>query len=220
MATVTELNLADLETFGEVLEALGGISPDRVRLKPRFGTATEADLEAVNNEGRGIYERIDGVLVSKPLGKLESILAGALIAILRAFVMPRRLGIVTAPDGPMRLAPTTTRFPDVAFISWDSIPAGPLSERLLADVVPDLAIEVLSPSNTRAEMARKRRESFAAGVKLVWEFNPADRTVAVFVGPEHPIVLDATQTLDGGDVLPGFALPLAELFGELERPEA
>ena len=60
----------------------------------------------------------------------------------------------------MRLSPTIVRAPDVAFISWGRVPAGPLTERALAEAVPDLAIEVLSPSNTKAEMARKRREYF------------------------------------------------------------
>ncbi len=69
-------------------------------------------------------------------------------------------------------------------------------------------------------MARKRREYFEAGVRLVWEVDPGARTVAVFDAPEHSTMLDASKTLDGGDVLPGFALPLADLFGELDRQGA
>ena len=82
----------------------------------------------------------------------------------------------------MRLAPTVFRAPDVAFISWGRIPGGPLSEAALAEVVPDLAVEVLSPSNTKAEMSRKRREYFEAGVRLVWEVDPRTRTVSVLRG--------------------------------------
>ena len=66
-------------------------------------------------------------------------------------------------------------------------------------------------------MARKRRENFAFGVRLVWEIDPVTRTVAVFDAPDHSRLLDDSQILDGGDVLPGFALPLADLFGELDR---
>ncbi len=66
-------------------------------------------------------------------------------------------------------------------------------------------------------MARKRHEYFQAGVQLVWEVDPRARTVAVYESSEHPTMLDASQTLDGGEVLPGFALPLADLFGELYR---
>ncbi len=215
MATAPPLE--EYPTIEDVLHALGGIEPVRVRFGPARGPATEADLIAINDRKRGIFELVDGVLVEKPMGKLESLLAGAIIAILRNFIIPRDLGIVTAPDGMMRLAPGLLRAPDVSFISWARIHEGPITEELLADIVPDLAVEVLSPSNRKAEMARKRREYFAAGVRLVWEVEPRSRTVTVYDSPEHSAVLDDSMTFDGGDVLPGFALPLVELFAELNR---
>ena len=220
MATATEPLLSEILTLDDLLEHLGGISPSRVRFRPTLGTATEADLIEVNAGKRGIFELVDGVLVEKPMGKVESLLAGAIIAILRSFVIPRNLGIITVPDGMMRLAPANFRAPDISFIAWQRVPEGPLSEDSLADVVPDLAVEVLSPSNTKAEMARKRREYFAAGVQLVWEVNPRSRTVTVYNEPEQSTILDATMTLDGGEVLPGFLLPLADLLGELDRQRA
>jgi len=72
-------------------------------------------------------------------------------------------------------------------------------------------------SNTKAEMNRKRQEYFQAGVRLVWEIDPDARTVAVYTGPEQCTTLTQDQTLDGGDVLPGFTLSLRELFAELGR---
>jgi Uma2 family endonuclease len=216
-ATKTETTLESLETLEDLLEALGGISPRRVRLRPKFGTATEKDLIAVNAAKQGIFELVDGVLVEKSMGKLESLLAAAILAILRGFIQPRNLGIITAPDGMMRLTPTISRAPDASFISWARIPPGPLSEDSLAEIVPDLAVEVLSPSNTKAEMARKRREYFGAGVRLVWEVDPRARTVTVYESPDQWTILDASMSLDGGAVLPGFVLPLSELFGELDR---
>ena len=215
MATATRLE--GFQTLEDLLGALGGIAPTRVRFHPMPGTATGSDLIEINARGQGIFELVDGILVEKVMGKMESLLAGAIIAILRGFVLPRNLGIVTAPDGMMRLAPAIFRAPDIAFITWGRIPGGQLSEDSLAEVVPDLAIGVLSPSNTKAEMARKRREYFEAGVRLVWEVDPRSRTVAVFDTPDHSTSLDESQTLDGGEVLPGFALPLADLFGELQR---
>jgi len=215
MATATRLE--EFQTLDDLLGALGGVAPTRVRLNPMPGTATGADLDEINRRKRGIFELVEGVLVEKPMGKLESLLAGAIIAILCAFVLPRNLGIITAPDGMMRLAPTIYRAPDIAFISWARIPGGHLTEEALAEAIPDLAIEVLSPSNTKAEMARKRREYLEAGVRLVWEVDPKTRTVAVYDAPERSTVLDITQTLDGGAVLPGFLLPLADLFEELDR---
>jgi Uma2 family endonuclease len=217
MATVTEAPLASIFTLDDLLEHLGGISPSRVRFRPMPGTATEADLVTANARKEAIYELVDGVLVEKGMGKLESLLAGAIIAILRGFVLPQNLGIITAPDGMIRLTPTLFRAPDIAFISWGRIPGGQLSEDSLAEVVPDLPVEVLSPSNTKKEMARKRREYFQSGVRLVWEVDPRARTVTVFESLDQSKVLDRSMILDGGDILPGFALPLAELFGELDR---
>src|SRR5205085_207857 len=82
----------------------------------------------------------------------------------------------------------------------------------VAGFAPDLAIEILSKSNTRAEMARKRRAYFAGGTRAVWEINPRRRTVTVYTNPISSDRLIETDTLDGGDVLPGFKLRLSELF--------
>ena len=209
--------IGESETIAALLAGLGDIDPTRIRFRPTPGTATGADLVALNVRRRGIFELVAGVLVAKPTGKLESLLAGSIIALLRAFVIPRNLGIITAPDALMRLGPDTYRVPAIAFIAWARIPAGPVTEESLAAVVPDLAIEVLSPSHTRSEMARKRREYFAAGVRLVWEVDPRTRTVAIYDPHGSPTLLDVTMNLDGANVLPGFRLPVANLFAELDR---
>jgi Uma2 family endonuclease len=215
MAITTTLEA--FQTIEDLLEALGGIAPSRVRLHPPPGTATEADLVAFNARKLTICELVDGVLVEKGMGYEESNLGILLAGFLNAFVIPRNLGIVSGADGMMRLFPGLVREPDVAFASWDRIPGRRRPKTPIAGFVPDLAVEVLSRSNTKAEMARKRREYFAAGVRLVWEVNPRTRKVAVFDTPDHSMLLNASQTLDGGDVLPGFALPLVELFSELDR---
>ncbi len=222
MATATETTTAleSLETLKDLLESLGGISPGRVRFRPKFGTATEADLIEINARKKGIFELVDGVLVEKGMGYTESALALVVAGYLRAFVIGHNLGIVTGADGMMRLFPGLVREPDVAFASWDRIPGRTYPKEPIAGFAPDLAVEVLSISNTPAEMARKRREYFAAGVRLVWEVDPRARTVVVFDGPEQSTLLDASMTLEGGDVLPGFALPLTDLFGELDRQGA
>jgi Uma2 family endonuclease len=217
MATATEALPVTWETAEDLLDHLGGISPSRVRLRPFPGTATEADLIEANDRKLRIYELVDGILVEKGMGYTESALGGFILSILQAFVIPRNLGIVSGADGMMRLYPGLVREPDVAYASWDRIPERRYPTEPIAGFAPDLAIEVLSISNTPAEMARKRREYFAAGVRLVWEVDPRARTVAVFESPEKPTVLDASRSLDGGDVLPGFVLPLADLFGELDR---
>lgn len=220
MATATESPTMTWETAEDLLNDLGGIAPSRVRIKPPLGMATEADLIGVNAEKKGIFELVGGVLVEKGMGYTESALALVLAGYLRAFVIAHNLGVVSGADGMMRLFPGLVREPDVAFTSWDRIPSRRFPTEPIASFVPDLAVEVLSLSNTPAEMARKRREYFQAGVRLVWEVDPRSRTVAVYDEPERSTLLDASQTLDGGDVLPGFLLPLADLFGELDRQGA
>jgi len=199
------------------LGPLGGVAPSRVRFHPTPGTATEADLIAVNARKQGICELVDGILVEKAMGYTESVLALWLGGMLNAFVTPRNLGIVSGADGMMRLFPRLVRVPDLGFASWDRIPDRRMPTTPVAGFAPDLAVEVLSLSNTKAEMTRKRREYFKAGVRLVWEVDPRARIVKVYDDPKRSIVLDASMTLDGGAVLPGFALPLIDLFRELDR---
>jgi Uma2 family endonuclease len=207
-------------TLADLLEQMGDIPPERIRLRPFPGTATEQDVLAIGNRENRLYELVDGVLVEKAMGLRESLLACVLIRVLGNFVVPRNLGLVSGEAGTVRLFPGLVRIPDVAFISWDRLPERRVPAAPIPDLVPDLAVEVLSESNTAAEMARKRREYFAAGVRLVWEVDPASRTVTVYTSAEKSTELDESQTLDGGAVLPGFALPLRELFAELDRQGA
>jgi Uma2 family endonuclease len=218
MATATTERT--LQNVTEILEGLGGISPDRVRLKKPLGLATEADLIEVNGGNETRCELVDGMLVEKGMGYNESDLALVLAGYLRAFIIPRNLGLLTGEAGMMRLVPGLIRIPDLAFASWDRIPGRRRPTEPVAGFAPDLAVEVLSLSNTPAEMARKRREYFEAGVRLVWEVDPRARTVDVYDSPEHSTRLDQSRTLEGGEVLPGFALPLADLFGEFDRQGA
>ncbi len=204
-------------TIADLLRDLGDVQPGRVRLHPLPGTATEQDLLARNARGP-LCELVDGTLVEKPMGFRESVIASALIRILGQFVVGGNLGLVTAPDGSVRLYQGIVRLPDVAYVSWGRLPEGRVPQEAIPDLAPDLVIEVLSSGNSPGEMARKRREYFAAGVRLAWEIDPRKRTASVYLGPDEPVaVLSEADRLEGGDVLPGFVLPLAELFAELDR---
>jgi len=205
-----------IHTLADLLDYLG-VSPKRVRYPPSPGQATEKDvLEIQAREGR-LYELVKGVLVEKVMGFQESVLAAALVGFLWGFVRPRKLGLVALPDGLMRLAPRLVLIPDVSFTSWDRIPGRRMPKKPIPNLVPDLAVEVLSPSNTRKEMARKREDYFTAGVRLVWEVNPKTRIIEVYTAPDQFTRLGEEDTLEGGEVLPGFALRLRELFGELDE---
>ena len=214
----TTLEATELETLADFIDRLGGIPLRRVRIHPPPGTATEADLLKVLAKRRGgIYELVDATLVEKAMGYRESCLAGTLIMLLRKHVDPKNLGLVSGPDGLMRLYSGLVRIPEVAFASWDRIPGRKVPIEPIPDLVPDLAIEVLSEGNTPAEMSRKCREYFAAGVRLVWLIDPATRTAVVHLSAEEFSHHDADGTLDGGNVLPGLTVPLGPLFAELDR---
>ena len=209
-------NASALKTLEDVVRELGDIPLNRIISKPAPGTAIESDVVALESHDC-LCELVDGVLVEKAMGYLESILAMALGRHLSEFVTSNNLGFVSGSDGMVRLFPGLIRIPDIAYASWARFPDGQLPQDAIADLAPDLAVEVLSRSNTAAEMERKRQEYFDAGVRLVWAVDPRDRTVTVFSSTTESQTIDASATLSGGDVLPGFSLPLAELFGELDR---
>lgn len=213
-ATTTHTTIV---TLADLLKQLGGIAPERVRFRPAPGAATEEDMLAIHDREGRLYELIDGVLVEKAMGLRESYLAIVLSTILWNFVQSRNLGLVTGEAGMIRLMAGLVRIPDVAFISWSRLPDQCVPTEPVPALAPDLAVEVLSAGNTPEEMARKRQEYFAAGVHVVWQVDPNARTVEVFTAPDQSTVLHETQTLTGGPVLPGFTLPLQELFGTLDR---
>ncbi|HEY8505263.1 MAG TPA: Uma2 family endonuclease [Gemmataceae bacterium] len=204
------------ETVAELLDRFGYVPPERILLRP--SPATEADvLRLMEAPRKRLCELIDGVLVEKPTGFNESTLAGYLYVLLDNFIRPRNLGLLTTPDGSIRRFPGRVRIPDVAFVSWDRLPGRRRPAEPIPDLVPDLAVEVLSASNTAEEMRRKREEYFRAGVRPVWEIDPAARTATVYTAPDRGNTLGEADSLDGGEVLPGFRLPLRELFAELDR---
>jgi Uma2 family endonuclease len=215
--TALETAQESAETVADLLEQLGGIAPARVRLKPLPGTATETDLIAASLRDDRLCELVDGVLVEKVMSYRESLLAGLILSLLRAWVYPRNLGLVSGEAGMMRLFPRLVRIPDVAYVSWERVPGRRVPTEPIAGFAPDLAVEVLSEGNTPGEMARKRTEYFSAGVRVVWLIDPATRTATVFTALDQAAVLSEDDTLDGGDVLPGFALRLRDVFSELDR---
>ncbi len=130
---------------------------------------------------------------------------------LSRFVRERNLGRVMGNVGfTLEIAPDTVLGPDVSFVRADRLPGR--GGRAFPTLAPDLAVEVLSPSNTASEIARTLAIYYlAAGVGLVRVIDPASRSVADNT-PTGAAVLAEGDLLDGGDVLPGFAIPVADLF--------
>jgi Uma2 family endonuclease len=207
---------ADWLTAADLLKRLGGIAADRLRLRPAPGTATEQDLLDIERREGRLYELVDGVLVEKVMGIEESVLAMWLGHLLQNFLESHDLGFVAGPDGPIRLLPGLVRLPDVSFISRDRLPNRALPREPILRLAADLAVEVLSPENTRGEMARKVREYFLAGVRLVWLVDPRKRLVRVYTAPDQLIRLTERDALDGGEVLPGLQLPVRRIFERLQ----
>jgi Uma2 family endonuclease len=205
----TAWSLADLR------EHLGGIPLERIRLFPSPGLATVEDAVSLDEHEDRLCELVDGVLVEKPMGTYESLLAGVLIHLLHSFLEQHPLGIVLAPDGMLRILPEKMRMPDVSFIRWERFPQGQLPAERVYEVAPDLAVEILSAGNTEREMQQKLEEYFSAGVRLVWYIDPPTRSARVYTGAQQVVSISERGVLTGNAVLPGLEIRLGELFSRL-----
>jgi Uma2 family endonuclease len=206
------------ETLADVLRRIGGVPPERIRARPAPGTATERDvIAALEAADKRLYELVDGVLVEKVMSTKEAQLALFLAADMLLHAEEHDLGIVLGADGALRLLPGLVRVPGISFLAWDRLPGGALPDEPIAGVVPDLAVEVLSEGNTRAEMERKLQDYFKAGVRLVWIIQPKTETAAAYTSPTKSRRVGKEQALEGGDVLPGFSQSLKELFARARR---
>jgi len=131
---------------------------------------------------------------------------------MRLHARREKLGRVTAETG-FRLAtdPDTVRLPDVAFVSAARLPPGPPRAGLVPGA-PDIAVEVVSPSDTLTQMQRKVQSYLDAGARLVWVVDPATQTVTAYRPDGSARVLRQDDLLSGEDVMPGFAVRVGELF--------
>jgi Uma2 family endonuclease len=159
-----------------------------------------------------------------PAGAAHGAVCSRLLAALSRHVYAHDLGeLFTEATGfLLERGPDTVLCPDVAFVSRGRLPAGGIGLRFM-DLVPDLAIEVLSPSDRPAEMRAKVAEYLRLGVRAIWVLDPAARGVRVHArdaGQGSHVtttVLAEDDLLNGGDVIPGFRCPVAELFSSLRR---
>lgn len=209
------------QTMADIIAALGDVPLDRIRATPLLGTATEKDVIRLRaSPERRLFELIDGFLVEKAMGAKESILAMQIGHLLLVYVDEHDLGVVLGPDGMLKLFPGRVRIPDVSFIPWEQIPEQQWPDTPIPEIPPDLAVEVLSPGNTPGEMTLKIREYFQAGTRLVWVIDPKKQNARSYTSPESSQLVGKSGSLDGGEVLPGFRLPLPSLFGALRKRPA
>ncbi|HEY0545342.1 MAG TPA: Uma2 family endonuclease [Pyrinomonadaceae bacterium] len=176
-------------------------------------TMTADELFVMPEDGF-LYELVKGELRKmSPPGSEHGMLVARLTIALGSHVEAHDLGVTFGAETGFKLAsnPDTVLAPDFAFISNERIPETGIPVAYWPGG-PDLAVEVISPGNSRREMEEKIREYFAAGVRMVWMVYPKRRTVTVHRAGIEAVTLTETDALDGQDVVPGFRYSIAKLF--------
>jgi Uma2 family endonuclease len=172
---------------------------------------TADELLAMGDIGR--CELIYGELIMmSPAGAEHGVVASRFARYLTEFVEQHDLGAVFAAETGFKIEmdPDLVRAPDASFVRKARLTT-PLPRGFFPGV-PDLAVEVNSPEDTKRRIAEKINTWLVHGTEIVWEADPRSMTVVVHRIAHEPLRLNKTNTLDGGDVLPGFSLPLAKVF--------
>lgn len=179
-----------------------------------MGIAFTRDLEETAQHLPEFYEVVDGQIVEVPgMGSCECILANDLKELIDLAFLTGKLGRVVI-EVLFDLAPLSRkRRPDLAFVSFERWPlAKKIPRREAWSVVPNLACEVVSPSNRADEVDQKLLEYFAAGVQLAWVIYPMTERIYVYESPDRIRILKRGDLLDGGNVLPGFSILVDRTF--------
>ena len=142
------------QTLADLWERLGRIPLERIRLHPAPGTATEDDVVRIDEHENRLCELVDGTLVEKPMGAEESNVAWVIGVLIGMYLRQNDLGTCLGEAGFLRISAGLVRAPDLSFISWARLPKRKLPRKKVPDLVPDLAVEVISKSNTPAEIRR------------------------------------------------------------------
>jgi Uma2 family endonuclease len=165
------------------------------------------------------YELVAGELrTMTPASGAHGLVVGRVFGALYQHIQGQHLGEVFpgATGFLLKRNPDTVRAPDVAFISADRLPAEGIGPGFL-QLAPDLAVEVISPTDTVSELGEKVEEYIAVGVRAIWIVDPANRTVTVHEAGRAVRILRESDALEGGDVVPGFRCPVADLFAGVRR---
>lgn len=175
---------------------------------------TAEDLEAMGSEAEKRFEIIDGVLVEvEGMGGRHGKVNTRIVVDLGGFVLSHELGELFSADTRFKIKhdPDVVVMPDISFIRADRLPPGEIWDQTVP-IPPDFATEIASPNDTDAAVRRKAQRLLDAGVRLVWIVWPRRQEVSV-LWPDHPeVVFGLGDELDGGDVIPGYRLPVATIF--------
>ena len=168
-------------------------------------TWTDEELMALPDDGK--YEVVDGELLHmSPAGGRHGDVVAEILAQIRIFAKEGRLGYVFDGQTGFRFPDGNLRSPDASFVAAAGLPEGVPAGFL--HVAPDLAVEVLSPTDRAGEIAHKVGEYMGVGVKLLWVIDSEERAAVVYRPGTLPRTVRRDGALDGEDVLPGFSCPL------------
>ena len=165
-------------------------------------------------------ELVRGEIIEVPTpGVIHNLVVGLMYRLIEAFASEHRLGLVFGDNMGYVLhrGPDTFRIPDVSFVAWEHVPETGIPEGSWL-IPPDLAVEVVSPSDHADDVYDKAREYVESGVRLVWILWPKRRAVSVHIRDEKTGELGPDDELDGGDVLPGFRVRVGDLFALPTKP--
>lgn len=176
---------------------------------------TDEELMSLPDDGNK-YEVVNGELVMTPTGAEHEHIGAVLLEKLLGYARSHRLGTVWGSSVGFRLRGGNVRSPDVSFVAKEKLAGLKRPPKKFPEYAPDLAVEILSPEDTVERLHEKIVEYFENGTRLVWVVNPEEQTVLVYRGPQPEKLLRTGDQLDGEKVLPGFAMPVSELFAELD----
>jgi Uma2 family endonuclease len=177
---------------------------------------TQAEVQSLPEQGFN-HEVVDGELVMSPKNDFfHGFISARLSAALLAFVQAKRLGAVLDSSTGFWMKNRNCRAPDISFISRARLEALGFrpSTRLFFPGAPDLAVEVLSPNNTRGEIDERLSDFFTSGSRLAWIIDPEAQRVEVCRSLTERRLIGSGGVLEGEDILPGFRYPIANLFKE------
>jgi Uma2 family endonuclease len=192
---------------------LSALRQRRTSMTTTLQRSTASELFGMPDDGFR-YELVKGELRKmSPSGWEHGVIVVNVTVLLAPYVKANKLGVCSGAETGFKIAsdPDTVRAPDLAFVSQDRIPEGGVPKKFWPGA-PDLAVEVLSPGDTRAEVDEKVKDWLQAGARAVWVINPKRRSVSVYSPATDVTRLSEGDELEGGEVVPGFRCKVSEIF--------
>jgi len=213
--------LSRWETVQDLIEHLGGIPAERIRLSPVPGTATEADLiPFIDGPQKWPVELIDGVLVNKAINTRASIMSSWVAHQLGNYGEETELGVVISGTFAFRCGLNTALSPAFSFIPWDNFPGGIVPDESIGTFLPSVVGEVIRTWNTETEIRRKIETYLTAGIEVVWIIDPELRTAQIHDQKNRVVQMDESGFLEATITLPDFRLPLIDVFESVCRKKS